>query len=108
MRRLKDQEESIPIGCNITGLSIPGEHYRRRVILMSQFKAEAVGFELDMTGEQIEKRHKASQKKVNRNTISGKDAGSESSLNPQRRENRRMAARPRRSVSQNPASRKQR
>ena len=40
------------------------------------------------------------------NTISGSDAGSESSLNPQDRENRRMAARPKRSVSQNPTSKK--
>jgi len=37
-------------------LSIPDEYHRRRVILMSQFKAEAVGLELDMAGEQIEKR----------------------------------------------------
>jgi hypothetical protein len=55
MRRLKDQEESIPVGCEI-GLSIPDTHHRRCVILMSQFKAKAVGFELDMAGKQIEKR----------------------------------------------------
>ena len=56
MRRLEDEEESIPFGRNITGLNIPDEHRRGLVILMSQFKTEAVGFELDMPGEQIEKR----------------------------------------------------
>ena len=56
MRRLEDEEESIPFGRNITGLNIPNEHRRGLVILMSQFKPEAVGFELDMAGEQIEKR----------------------------------------------------
>jgi hypothetical protein len=55
MRRLGDEEESIPIGRE-AGLSIFGENHRRSVILMRQFKAEAVGFELDMAGEQIEKR----------------------------------------------------
>ena len=48
-------EESTPVGGEI-GLSIPDEDHRRGVILMSQFKAEAVGFELDMAGKQIEKR----------------------------------------------------
>ena len=56
MPRLEDEEESIPIGRNLTGLNIPDEHHRRLVILVSQFKAEAIGFELDMAGEQIEKR----------------------------------------------------
>src|SRR5271170_5942075 len=55
MVSLEDQEESIPFGHNSTGLDIPGEDHRRLVILMSQFKAEAVGFELDVAGEQIEK-----------------------------------------------------
>jgi hypothetical protein len=53
---LKDEEESIPFRRNPTGLNIAGEHHRRLVIVVSQFKAEAVGFELDMAGEPIEKR----------------------------------------------------
>jgi hypothetical protein len=56
MRRLEDEEKTIPFGRNITGLNIPDEHRRGLVILMSQFKTEAVGFEFDMAGEQIEKR----------------------------------------------------
>src|SRR5579872_6556595 len=51
MRRLKDQEEGVPIGRNITPLNILGKLRRRRVILMSQFKAETVGFVLNMTGD---------------------------------------------------------
>jgi len=51
VRRLEDQEERIPINRDITGTSIPCEHHRRRVILMGQFKAKAVGFEFDMAGE---------------------------------------------------------
>ena len=58
VRRLEDEEESVPIGRIIAPLNIPNEHYRRRVILMSQFKAEAVGFVLDMAMDKIESRHK--------------------------------------------------
>ena len=56
MPRLEDEEGSIPLGRNLAGSNIPDEHHGRLVILMSQFKAKAIGFELDMAGEQIEKR----------------------------------------------------
>jgi hypothetical protein len=48
MGRLEDEEESISFGRNITGSNIPDEHRGGLVILMSQFKTEAVGFELDL------------------------------------------------------------
>jgi len=51
----EDQKESTPFGREF-GLRIPDEYQGVGLILMSQFKAEAVGFEVDMAGEHIEKR----------------------------------------------------
>src|SRR5271169_5115467 len=57
----EDQKESTPIGRKID-LSIPDENQRIGAILMSQFKAEAVGFHLNVAGEQIEKRQNGKPK----------------------------------------------
>ena len=53
----EDQKESTAFGREF-GLSIPDEYQRIGVILMSQFKAKAVGFVFDMPSDQIEKRQK--------------------------------------------------
>ncbi len=66
MRSLRDQEESIPLRHNPTRLNVFGKYHCRGVILMRQFKPEAVGFELDMAGEQIEKRQKGKPEKSQR------------------------------------------
>ena len=51
------QKESTPFGRKF-GLSIPDEYHCRSVVLVSQFKAKAVGFVFAMPGDQIEKRQK--------------------------------------------------
>ena len=53
----ENQKESTPFGREF-GLSIPDEYQRIGVVLVSQFKAEAVGLVFDMPGDQIEKRQR--------------------------------------------------
>ena len=59
----EDQKESTPFGRGF-GLSTPDEYQSIGVILMSQFKAKAVGFAFDMPGDQIEKRQNCKPEEV--------------------------------------------